>query len=143
MNIPLWVLDTNVLVSGLLSPHGPPGRLIDAIFNGHLRLALDDRIEQEYLEVLSRLKFRIAAAERTAILAEIRLHEYPATSPFPRCAKLPDPDDRMFLEVAAATAEKVLVTGNVRHFPARALGPVTVLSPSAAWERLALRWREC
>ena len=139
MNIPLWVLDTNVLVSGLLSPHGPPGRLIDAIFSGHLRLALDDRIEGEYLEVLSRPKFRIAAAERTAILAEIRLHEYPATAPFPLSAKLPDAADRMFLEVAAATAEKVLVTGNTRHFPTRTLGPVTVLTPRAAWERLALR----
>ena len=143
MNIPLWVLDTNVLISGLLSPQGPPGRLIDAIFSGHLRLALDDRIEEEYLEVLSRPKFGITAAERTAILAEIRLHEYPATSLFPLSAKLPDPDDRMFLEVAASTAEKVLVTGNARHFPARALGPVTVLSPRAAWERLVRRSREC
>ena len=28
---PVWVLDTNVLVSGLLSPFGPPGRLVDAL----------------------------------------------------------------------------------------------------------------
>ena len=140
MNIPPWVLDTNVLVSGLLSPHGPPGRLVDAVFSGHLRLAVDDRIEAEYLEVLSRPKFQIAAAERTAILAELRLHEYPAIPRFPLSAKLPDPADRMFLEVAAATAEQVLVTGTARHFPARALGPVTVLFPRAAWEKLALRW---
>lgn len=143
MNLPVWVLDTNVLVSGLLSPYGPPGRLIDALLGGHLRLALDDRTEAEYLEVLSRPKFQITAAERTAILAEIRLHEYLSAPPFPSSAQLPDPDDRMFLEVAAATFEQVLVTGNARHFLARAAGPVTVLSPRAAWERLALRSRGC
>jgi uncharacterized protein len=126
-----------VLVSGLLSPQGPPGRLVDALLSDHLRFALDDRIEAEYTEVLSRPNFRITAAERAAILTEIRMHEYFSAPSNPLSAQLPDPDDRMFLEIAAATPEKVLVTGNVRHFPQRTLGPVTVLSPRAAWERLA------
>lgn len=47
MNAPVWVLDTNVVVSGLLSAHGPPARLLDAALAGSLRLSLDDRIEAE------------------------------------------------------------------------------------------------
>ncbi len=42
---------TNLLVSGLLSPFGPPGRLVDALQAGGLKLATDDRIEAEYRDV--------------------------------------------------------------------------------------------
>jgi uncharacterized protein len=41
---------------------------------------------------------------------------------------LPDRDDEPFLAVAAATGS-ILVTGNVRHFPARARHGVRVQTP--------------
>jgi predicted nucleic acid-binding protein len=41
------VLDTNVLVSGLLSPHGPPGRIFDLLLGGKLTLVFDDRLLAE------------------------------------------------------------------------------------------------
>jgi hypothetical protein len=43
----------------------------------------------------------------------------------------------MFLEVAIETAEHIVVTGNVKHFPHRCRGPATALSPRTAWERFA------
>ncbi len=48
------VADTNVLVSALLNPHGSPARVLDAILAGAHTLAIDDRILDEYREVLSR-----------------------------------------------------------------------------------------
>ena len=51
------VLDTNVLISGLLNPNGAPGRIIDLILNQQVQIAIDDRIVQEYVAVLSRPKF--------------------------------------------------------------------------------------
>ena len=42
----------------------------------------------------------------------------------------------MFVEVAMATGEKILVSGNTRRFPAKKTAPVKVLSPTAAWSRL-------
>ena len=48
------VLDTNVLVSGIINPHGPPGRIVDLLRAGELRLAVDDRILSEYTDVLRR-----------------------------------------------------------------------------------------
>ena len=63
---PVWVLDTNVLVSGLLSPFGPPGRLVDALLARRLRLAFDDRIELEYREILARPRFGISQAWQDA-----------------------------------------------------------------------------
>jgi hypothetical protein len=66
---PVWIVDTNVLVSGLLSPSGPPGRLVDVLLGRRLRLALDDRIEAEYREVLARPKLGIEPIRHDAFLA--------------------------------------------------------------------------
>ena len=51
MKPPIWVLDTNIIVSGLLVALGFSGRLLDAVLSGRLRLSYDDRIEAEYREV--------------------------------------------------------------------------------------------
>ena len=48
---------------------------------------------------------------------------------------LPDPDDKPFLEVAAA-ARAALVTGNVRDFPARLRESVLVHTPRGFLEVL-------
>jgi len=41
------VLDTNVLISGMLNPSGPPGRIVDFLRTEVLQLAVDDRILAE------------------------------------------------------------------------------------------------
>jgi len=133
---PRWAIDTNVIVSGLLSPAGPPGRLVDMILAAELQLVFDDRIEAEYCEVLGRSHLRIAASQRHAWLAilpfQCRVTALPWRHPAP-----PDPDDVMFLEVALQATDQVLVTGNQRHYPAGCCGPVKVLTPAQAWTRLA------
>lgn len=52
------VLDTNVLVSGLMISANPPGRIVDLVREGKLRLAIDDRIFAEYENVPARPYFR-------------------------------------------------------------------------------------
>lgn len=131
---PIWVLDSNVLVSGLLSPLGPPGRLVDVFLSRRLRLALDDRVELEYREVLARPRLGIERARREALLAILQFQEHVTAVPWPHRA-LPDEDDTVFLEVALQTSARILVTGNLKHFPSACRGPVTVLAPRAAWER--------
>ncbi len=48
----LAVFDTNVVVSGMLSPHGPPGRIVDRLRSGTLTAVLNDCIVAEYAEAL-------------------------------------------------------------------------------------------
>ncbi|MDN5850477.1 MAG: putative toxin-antitoxin system toxin component, PIN family, partial [Nitrococcus sp.] len=48
------VLDTNVLVSGLLSPHGPPAALLNKVAADNLSPVYSDPIFEEYAEVLIR-----------------------------------------------------------------------------------------
>ena len=131
--VPVWVLDTNVLVSGLLSPFGPPGRLVDMLLARRLRLAFDDRIESEYREVLARPRLGIARAWQDAFFAILQFQEHVTALPWPHRAP-PDADDTVFLEVALLTPLRTLVTGNLKHFPPNCRGPVTVRSPRVAWE---------
>jgi putative PIN family toxin of toxin-antitoxin system len=131
--IPIWVLDTNVLVSGLLSPSALPGRLVDVLLGRRLRLALDDRVEAEYRDVLARPKLRIETIRREAFLAILQFQEHLTAMPWPHRSP-PDEDDVAFLEVALETPARTVVTGNLKHFPTACRGPVTVLSPRAAWE---------
>lgn len=131
-----WVLDTNVIVSGLLSPHGPPGRLLDMILARMLRLTYDDRIEAEYRDVLSRPAFAFPVPRREAFLGILRFQDHVTALPWNWPAP-PDLDDLPFLEVATSATDRVLVTGNLKHFPPRCRGPVDVLSPAQAWAELA------
>ncbi len=130
------VLDTNVLVAGLLSPFGPPGRILDLILSGDLGLAYDDRILAEYRDVLPRGKFAFEPAAVNELLAYIEA-EGRFTTAQPVRTKLPDADDLPFLEVARTSMADALVTGNLRHYPAPARCGVTVLTPA----EFMVRWQ--
>ena len=122
------VVDTNVLVSGLLSPFGPPGVIVNLIATGRLRLCYDTRIFAEYVEVLGRPAFPFGETEVAALLSQVAAAgELVAPAPWP--ARLPDPNDAPFLEVASAAFPEYLVTGNVRHFPSDRRQGVQVVSP--------------
>ncbi len=129
------VLDTNVLVSGLLNPHGPPGRIVDALLAGTVVSLFDDRVLDEYRDVLRRPVFDFKPTDVDALFDYIESKGQPATVP-PLAVVLPDPDDLPFLEVAASERANALVTGNINHFkPLRGRHEVKVLTPAAflAW----------
>ena len=129
------VLDTNVLVAGLLSATGPPGWILEAVLTGALDLALDMSIREEYEDVLRRAEFRFPSDRIDNLLSVIDRFAFQATAVPPWPHALPDPDDEPFLGVAAATGS-VLVTGNLRHFPARSRRSVVVQTPREFVDRL-------
>lgn len=123
------MLDTNVLVSGLLSPFGAPGQLVRLVADGSLRLCHDARILSEYREVLARPRFGFNPAHVAALLDQIEAAgEVSATRPL--AIRLPDPDDEPFLEAAVASAAECLVTGNGKHFPAAARRLARIVTPA-------------
>ena len=123
------VLDTNVLVAGLLSPFGPCGEIIRMVSSGELTLCIDARILSEYSEVLQRSKFRFEKNKLTALLDYIE-YRGQAVASSPLSGPLPDPDDEPFLEVALSSGIEHLVTGNHAHFPPELCRGIKVLSPS-------------
>jgi len=123
------VLDTNVIVSGLLAPFGPPGEIVRMVSSGTLVLCLDARLLAEYDEVLARPKFGFDPDSVAAFLDYVDFKsEVVASQPLNH--GLPDLDDEPFLEVALAAGAEYLVTGNLAHFPADLRAGVTVLSPA-------------
>ena len=131
-----WVLDTNVLVSGLISAKGPPGRLIDAVLARRLQIAFDDRILQEYKDVLARPKFQFKPADVTALWEILPFQCHLVAMPVAGL-EASDPGDTKFLEVAAATESKILVTGNARHYPQKSRGDIVILTPAEAFDCIA------
>jgi predicted nucleic acid-binding protein len=124
------VFDTNVVVSGFLSPTGPPGRIVEWLRSGNVQAVLDDRIAAEYSEVLLRPVFQLPAAEVKLVLAAIRTRAFGVEIvPGQMVKGLPDPDDAPFLE-CAQVAGVPLVTGNIRHFPKSVTKGVSVLTPA-------------
>ncbi len=123
------VLDTNVLVSGLLNPNGSPGKILDLIIGNHIQIAYDDRILGEYEEVLSRPELHIHPSRVVATIDHIELSgKYVAAEPL-STEGYSDPDDIMFAEVFITSNANVLVTGNLRHYKPLIYHNMLVLSP--------------
>ena len=131
------VLDTNVLVSALMTPGGVCSRILRLVYDEALQVCIDERIIEEYESVLSRPRFRLDREDIDETIEMIRAYAETVT-PMPLPVELPDPADLSFLEVAAE-ADAVLVTGNKRHFPVKARHGVKVLAPAEFIELLRRR----
>jgi putative PIN family toxin of toxin-antitoxin system len=110
------VVDTNVLVSGLINVEGLPAQIINLVINGRLTLLYDTRILKEYEDVLGRRKFDFKKSATTPILDYFRNEgEYVTAEPTSKA--FADSDDKMFYEVARTASARCLITGNKDHFP--------------------------
>jgi putative PIN family toxin of toxin-antitoxin system len=109
------VLDTNVLVSGILRPLGPAGTILRLAASGMIRLAYDRRILVEYRDVLLRPVFGFSPDHVEAFLTQVE-EEGMSVVAAPLPFSLPDPSDAPFLEVALGGRVAALVTGNKKHF---------------------------
>jgi putative PIN family toxin of toxin-antitoxin system len=123
------VIDTNVLVAGLLSPFGACGEIVRMVSAGDLTLSFDARILSEYSEVLRRPRFGFEE-EKVAAFLDYIVHRGRAVASSPLSQTLPDPDDEPFLEVVLASQSVCLVTGNQKHFPAEQCQGAKVISPN-------------
>lgn len=114
------VIDTNVLVSALLSSKDDTAtvQVLTKMIKGEIIPVYSNVIVKEYREVLSRKKFGfsdemieylLSAVEKYGILVDLS----------PSGITLPDRKDVPFYEVALEKRadDAYLVTGNIKHFP--------------------------
>jgi len=123
------VLDTNVLISGILKPYSKAATILRLVTDGAVQLAYDLRILSEYRDVLKRSEFNFAQENVEDFLEQVE-EEGLLVSVKPLRFHLSDPDDEPFLEVALSGGAEAIVTGNKRHFPKKEYETVKILSPA-------------
>lgn len=114
------VIDTNVLVSALLSSHDNAATVlvVGKLFSGEVIPLFSDEILKEYNEVLRRAKFHFSETAVSMLLRTIEKYGERVV-PTPTDELLPDMKDIPFYEVVVEKQEDdaYLVTGNMKHFP--------------------------
>ncbi|MFM7533801.1 MAG: putative toxin-antitoxin system toxin component, PIN family [Rubrivivax sp.] len=111
-----FVVDTNVLVAGLLTarPTSPVAQVLDAMLAAAFPFAASDALLAEYGTVLSRPRLRrlhgLSAPEVDSLLTELALHAIvlaPVAGP-----PAPDPGDQLLWDLLATRGDLRLVTGD-------------------------------
>ena len=128
------VLDTNIVVSGLLQSKGNPAQVLTLALAGAVQVCHDERILAEYAEVLARPRFKFDARRVREVLTKLDSDGLAVDATSQRDLQLPDADDEPFLAVALAASVDFLVTGNLSDYPPDKRRGCAVVSPAAFME---------
>ena len=114
------VIDTNVLVSALLSSKDDTAtvQVLGKVITGEIIPVYSNIITKEYREVLSRRKFGFSGDLIEYLMSAIEKYGI-LVDPSPSGITLPDMKDVPFYEVVLEKRDDnaYLVTGNIKHFP--------------------------
>jgi putative PIN family toxin of toxin-antitoxin system len=111
---PRVVFDTAVIVSALVFPGGRLAWLREAWRTGGVVPLVSRPTVEELIRVLAYPKFKLTASEREDLLGDFLpyaevLEKKNAGAALPKCR---DPEDQMFIELAAAADAGAIVTGD-------------------------------
>jgi len=123
------VLDTHVLLAGLVWPFSHPGAIMRMVSWGAVALCLDARILAEYRSMLARSRFGFDPNSVAVLLDFVSANSVIVASR-PLAIRLPDEHDEPFLEVALGCAADYLVTANLERFPQEACCDMPTLTPA-------------
>ena len=113
------VIDTNVLVAGLLTadPSSPTTRILDGMLTGLFRFLLSDELLFEYRDVLLRptiaRRHQLSQAEVDVLLTEIAANGIVLDIESPAGRRARKGDDHI-LQILAAEPSAFLVTGDLK-----------------------------
>ncbi len=116
MSRPAVIVDTNVVVAGLLtkSDASPVARVLDGMLSAAFPFVMSEALLAEYRAVLVRPPLRklhgLTVAEVESVLTDVAQHAImltPVAAP-----PAPDPGDQLLWELLAARADVLLVTGD-------------------------------
>lgn len=129
------VVDTNLIVSRALVPHGIPAQILTAWRDDAFELLVSEPILVEYQRVLSYGRLRAKHQRDDQQIAEIieEIREFAVLVEPTRIitAIEEDPDDNKFLECAVAGGAAVIVSGDPHLLSLGAYEDIAILRPSA------------
>ena len=111
------VLDTNVLVSALISRDGPPARVLAAVKSEGLTLVTSTAQLSELRAVVSRerLSAYVGREEAEDLIRNLEAVGEVVTTDLPNVNVSPDPDDNLILGTAIAGRADLIVSGDKKH----------------------------
>ena len=130
------ILDTNVIVSALISNSIPTQILYEVVLTNIVDTCLSEEIFSEYIKVLAREKFDKFPNFRSK--ADVVLNKLRETCRYYRTGRrievLSDLSDNKFLEVAVASSADYLITGNKLDFTIKEFEYTRIVSPRDYWD---------
>jgi hypothetical protein len=131
------ILDTNVLVSALLSARGAPAKLLAAWERKLFTLVISDELLAELRAVLRRPFFQARLRKSDAELFAASLHDLALCYPKPPPSGVArDAKDSFLLALAAVSEAQFLVTGDKSLLALRRHGATRIVTPAAMIEFL-------
>lgn len=119
-------MDTNVIVSAVLTPTGKAAEVLDFIINDdEVLLFYSPGILAEYEQVLSYSRLSIDQDQSARVVRQVRSIGC-MIDPIISEGFMSDESDRIFNDTARMS-NAILVTGNVKHFPDEAC----IMTPAA------------
>ncbi|MEO8149914.1 MAG: putative toxin-antitoxin system toxin component, PIN family [Bacteroidia bacterium] len=131
------VIDTNIVVSSLLSQKGIPAKIInDLVLFEKVIICVSKEVLDEYEEVLSRDKFK--AKIDFSVNAEILIDRIKQLSekhnPQLMFDLISDKDDNMFLDLAFQCKADFIITGNTNDFTFSKFLKTKIVTPAIYWD---------
>jgi len=124
------VIDTNVLVSGLLFG-GRPGEFVELWKNRHIQPYISRAMVDELVRVLAYPKFELTADEIDFLLYGEVLPYFEVTTAIIGPVVVEDvPQDDMFLRCAEAAEAKFVITGDRHLLSLKTYKEISILTPA-------------
>ncbi|MFW6150538.1 MAG: putative toxin-antitoxin system toxin component, PIN family [Chloroflexota bacterium] len=140
---PRVFLDTNVIFSGLCSPSGAPGQILDRFAAEKLQVVVSQQVLDELIQTISaKLPLALSALKGLLESTPLEIVRDPEAEDVGRWRRLINAQDAPILTAAVAAQPDYLVTGDRHFFENRAVpeeSGLTILTPGEFIEQMDAR----
>lgn len=139
---PRLAVDTNIIISGLMTTASPPAQILDAVHSKKIILLVSDEVVVEYLRVLEYphiRKYKKITDEAIRDLTSLFIEETERVEILSPIKKSKDPDDDKFLSLAVEGKADFLITGDKADLLSlKEIEHIPIITARQAVERLNL-----
>jgi uncharacterized protein len=139
---PRLVVDTNIIVSGLITTGTLPAKVLDAVHDKKIILLISDEVLIEYLRVLEYphiRKYKKIIDQAIGHLTALFINETERIEILSQTTGSPDPDDNKFLSLAVeGQADYIVTEDKADLLSLKEISGIEIITARKAVEKLDL-----